>query len=196
MAIIAKQETRAQLVDFIAAGVRSVSGAVLNGGKVKFFEAKSHVVKDASNTGPIEIETVALHGLTTGARVYIFGVGGNGGANNTQATPTWTIIVTTDKKFTLTGSAGTGLYQLNIGTVYVTKPVYQDQAKAQMHFGLGGNEVALDGNGRNVAAWGDGVYKIRVENSTWGSEEYTIPQAALRLQLRRRAPRLRRHQRH
>ena len=178
MAIILKPETRAQLVDFIAAGVRSVSGAVLNAGKVKFFEAKSHVVKDATNTGPIEIETVAQHGLTTGARVYVFGVGGNGGANNTLATPTWTIVVTTDKKFTLTGSSGTGPYQLTTGTVYVTKPVYQDQAKAQMYGGLGGNEVTLDGNGRNLAVWADGVYKVRVENSTWGSEEYTIPQAA------------------
>ena len=62
-------------------------------------------VIDATNTSPVEIQTVSAHGLNTGDWATVSGVRGNGGANVTS-----TITVTAADKFTLDDSVGTGAY--------------------------------------------------------------------------------------
>lgn len=62
-------------------------------------------ITDATNASPIEIETSAPHGLTTGDRVRVQGVTGNIAANGD-----WTIIVTAADTFTINGSTGDGAY--------------------------------------------------------------------------------------
>jgi hypothetical protein len=58
----------------------------------------------ASNSTPVQI-TSAGHGLVTGQRVTISGVGGNTAANGT-----WTITVVDANNFTLNGSQGNAVY--------------------------------------------------------------------------------------
>jgi hypothetical protein len=61
-------------------------------------------ITSSTNASPVEITTTALHGLITGQAVVIAGHATNTGANGT-----WTIIVTSTTKFTLTGSVGNGI---------------------------------------------------------------------------------------
>lgn len=62
----------------------------------------SGVVAGASNASPVVI-TDATHGLTTGARIVVSGVGGNGAANGTF------VVTRIDADtFSLDGSAGNG----------------------------------------------------------------------------------------
>jgi hypothetical protein len=61
-------------------------------------------ITNATNASPIVI-TSNNHGLSTGTRVTISGVGGNGGANGT-----FVVTVIDANTFSLNGSAGTGVY--------------------------------------------------------------------------------------
>lgn len=61
-------------------------------------------ITGATNAAPIVI-TSASHGLTTGARVEIEGVGGNGAANDI-----WDVTVIDGNRFSLNDSVGTGSY--------------------------------------------------------------------------------------
>jgi photosystem II stability/assembly factor-like uncharacterized protein len=63
-------------------------------------------IKDATRSAPIEIETTAPHGCTTGQRVRIDGVEGNVAANNSEATPTWRVTKISDTRLSLNGSDG------------------------------------------------------------------------------------------
>lgn len=84
-----------------------------------FIESGSASFKDsgsitgATNASPIVI-TSAAHGLTTGARVTITGVGGNSAANGT-----FVITKVTADTFSLDGSTGDGAYTTG-GTWNVT----------------------------------------------------------------------------
>jgi len=64
----------------------------------------SGAITNATNASPIVV-TSNNHGLTTGARVTISGVGGNGGANGT-----FVVTVIDANTFSLNGSTGTGAY--------------------------------------------------------------------------------------
>jgi hypothetical protein len=70
-------------------------------------------ITGASNASPVEI-TSAGHGLTTGTRVTVSGVGGNSGANGT-----FTVTVTGADTLTLDSSAGGGAYTTG-GSWHVT----------------------------------------------------------------------------
>jgi len=59
----------------------------------------------ANAGGLIEITTSAAHGLTTGFKVYIFGVGGT-----TEANGPWIVTATATDKFTLDGSTYTNAW--------------------------------------------------------------------------------------
>ncbi len=61
-------------------------------------------VTAATNATPIQI-TTAAHGLTTGDRVLVSGVGGNTAANGI-----WSVTVVNATQFTLDTSAGNGIY--------------------------------------------------------------------------------------
>jgi len=61
-------------------------------------------ITNATNASPIVI-TSAGHGLSTGTRVTVSGVGGNSGANGT-----FIVTVIDANTFSLNGSAGTGAY--------------------------------------------------------------------------------------
>jgi hypothetical protein len=61
-------------------------------------------VTAATNASPIQITSTA-HGLSTGTRVTIAGVGGNTAANST-----FTVTVVDANNFTLGGSTGNGAY--------------------------------------------------------------------------------------
>lgn len=84
-----------------------------------FVESGATALKDtaaitaASQTNPIVITSTA-HGLTTGARVTITGVGGNTAANGT-----WIITRQTADTFSLDGSTANGAYTTG-GTWNVT----------------------------------------------------------------------------
>jgi hypothetical protein len=66
--------------------------------------AETGAITGATNASPIEV-TSAAHGLPTGARVVVSGVGGNTAANGT-----FFVTATGANTFTLTGSAGDGAY--------------------------------------------------------------------------------------
>jgi len=59
----------------------------------------------ATNLSPIEIDVGTAHGLSTGATVFIAGVGGNTAANGS-----WVITSTGANTFTLDGSTGNGAW--------------------------------------------------------------------------------------
>lgn len=67
-------------------------------------------VTGATNASPIVITTSTVHGLRTGDKVYITGVGGNTAANNSLTNPAWTVTVTSTTQFSLDGSTGNGAY--------------------------------------------------------------------------------------
>ncbi len=73
-------------------------------------------ITGATNASPIVI-TSANHGLTTGQRVTITGVGGNTNANGT-----WTITVIDANTFSLNGSTGNSAY--TSGGTWNTTGVY------------------------------------------------------------------------
>lgn len=93
----------------------------------------SLAVSGATNATPIEITTSAAHGLLTGARVTIAGVGGNTAANGN-----WVITKTASNKFTLDDSVGNGAYTAG-GTVAIA-----------MYFALA--SLLASGYGRIVSA--------------------------------------------
>lgn len=62
-------------------------------------------VSDVTNATPIVVTTSAAHGLTTGTRVKLDGVGGNGAANDS-----FLITVVDSTSFSLDDSSGTGAY--------------------------------------------------------------------------------------
>lgn len=74
-------------------------------------------ITGASNESPIVI-TSAAHGLTTGMRVTVAGVGGNTAANGT-----FTITVTGANTFSLDGSTGNGSY--TTGGTWTTTGLYE-----------------------------------------------------------------------
>lgn len=69
-------------------------------------------IVDAANTTPIQIETAAAHGFTTGDSVNIGGVPGNNAANGD-----WQVTVVDSTHFTLDGSSGNGDF-VNTATGY------------------------------------------------------------------------------
>lgn len=71
-------------------------------GSAAFLDSGS--ITAASNASPIVI-TSAAHGLSTGTRVTISGVGGNTAANGT-----FTVTVVDTDTFSLDGSTGSGVY--------------------------------------------------------------------------------------
>lgn len=77
---------------------------LMNNGTGTVAYKDSGTITGATNAAPIQITCVS-HGLTTGHRVTISGVGGNTAANGT-----FTIVVTGTDTFTLTGSTGNGAY--------------------------------------------------------------------------------------
>jgi hypothetical protein len=90
--------------------IRIVESPVVTiNGNVKFPQQlpppSSPVVNAATNASPIQITTVAVHGLVTGDYVYISTVSGNLGANGF-----WKITKVDDSNFTLNNSIGTGAY--------------------------------------------------------------------------------------
>lgn len=80
------------------------------------FSPTTLTVTGATNLSPITITTSANHGLRTGARVTITGVGGNTAANGI-----WIITYASDTTFTLNGSTGNGTYTTG-GTVSTYAP--------------------------------------------------------------------------
>lgn len=77
----------------------------------KFGDATNNGITIASSTNatPIEITTSVAHGRATGDIVSISGHLINTNANNTTATPTWTITYVSTTKFTLDDSVGNGV---------------------------------------------------------------------------------------
>lgn len=71
-------------------------------------------ITKASNSAPIRITTSTVHGLATGNKVNIYGVGGN-----TKANGQWTVTVLTTTTFSLNNSSGNGAHKGN-GTVLKT----------------------------------------------------------------------------
>jgi hypothetical protein len=67
-------------------------------------------ISGATNNTPITVTTATPHGLATGARVVVSGVGGNTGANNGPLQPDWIVTVTNATQVRLNGSAGSGNY--------------------------------------------------------------------------------------
>lgn len=74
----------------------------ITGGTCSFLDTGT--ITGATNASPIVI-TCAGHGLTTGARVTITGVGGN-----TAANATWVVTRIDANTFSLDGSTGNGAY--------------------------------------------------------------------------------------
>src|SRR3990167_3009130 len=65
---------------------------------------KASIITRATNAAPIAI-TSAGHGLSTGTRVTISGVGGN-----TAANASWVVTVVNSNSFSLDSSTGNGAY--------------------------------------------------------------------------------------
>lgn len=68
-------------------------------------DSTANQITGATDATPIVITTAAAHGLTTGDKVAITRVGGNGAANGH-----WTVTVLTTTTFSLTDSDGDGTY--------------------------------------------------------------------------------------
>lgn len=77
-------------------------GNIVTSGTMEFLDTGS--ITNATNASPIVV-TSAAHGLTTGTRVTISGVGGNPGANGT-----FVVTVVSPDTFSLNGSSGGGAY--------------------------------------------------------------------------------------
>ncbi|MBI1832152.1 MAG: hypothetical protein HYR84_11960 [Planctomycetes bacterium] len=73
-------------------------------------------ITNAQALTPVKI-TSPSHGLATGNKVTIQGIGGTIGAttNSSTSTPNWTITVIDSNTFSLNGSAGVGTYTANTG---------------------------------------------------------------------------------
>lgn len=89
------------------------SGFVVGG---SLSAAETGSITNATNASPIVV-TSANHGLTTGQRVTITGVGGNTAANGT-----FTITKVNDNSFSLDGSTGNGAY--TSGGTWTTTGLY------------------------------------------------------------------------
>lgn len=89
--------------DFPTFRVYSTSGLLANGGGTAAYRHTGSIT-GATNVSPIVITSVA-HGLSTGSRVNISGVGGNTAANGT-----FTITRVSADTFSLDGSTGNGAY--------------------------------------------------------------------------------------
>jgi hypothetical protein len=72
---------------------------------MKGFISASPLTITAAAGSPIAITTSVAHGMSTGASVVISGALGNAAANGN-----WTIVVTSNTTFTLTGSTSSGAY--------------------------------------------------------------------------------------
>lgn len=117
--------------------------------KVLPLTATTGTITGASNAAPIVITDVA-HGLETGDKVYVTGVGGNTAANNTYGTPHWTITKLTADTFELNGSTGNGAYTAG-GT----------WTKVQPHWCRAGDEVVINSVLLDVASAPDSwVYTV------------------------------------
>ena len=82
---------------------------VLNANNCTYASATG-TITGATNASPIVVTSVG-HGLTTGDRINILGILGNGGANNNpERNPLWTIVKISSDAFSLDGSSGTGAY--------------------------------------------------------------------------------------
>lgn len=105
----------------VAPNFRVYNGsALMNSGTGNLSKLDTGAVTNATNATPIVVTSVA-HGLKTGNRATLSGVGGNTAANGD-----WPVTRVTDDTFSLDGSAGsapytsggtwhvTGLYQLEI----------------------------------------------------------------------------------
>ena len=119
-------------------------------------------ITDASFATPIVITTLGPHGLTTGDRVYVQGVTGNLGAN-----AVWTITVTAPDKFSLNGSAGTGLYTGGgtVAKIFFTHPGLQ----SDIHLSLAADPV----NPNLVYIGGDRQEILRTFPNQTGAVSFT-----------------------
>lgn len=91
-------------------------------------------VSAATNASPIQITTSASHGLTTGDRVLITGVGGNDAANGV-----FTVTVVDATNFTLDDSTGDGTYTSGGHVVLLSLDEHLDDIPS-------GARVATSGN--------------------------------------------------
>lgn len=91
-------------------------------GSLDYVAQKKGVVTAATNASPIVITSVG-HGLVTGQRVMLAGVGGNTAANST-----FTVTVVDVDHFALNGSVGNGSYTSggNWSAVSVQRTIYVD----------------------------------------------------------------------
>lgn len=101
--------------------------------------ATTGAVAGASNASPIVIDDVA-HGLVTGDKVYMTGVGGNTAANNTYANPYWTVTRIGADQFSLDDSTGNAVWTAG-GT----------WTKVEPHWMRVGEEIVLSSTTLDVA---------------------------------------------
>ncbi|MEV6415815.1 choice-of-anchor D domain-containing protein [Kribbella sp. NPDC051718] len=119
----------------------------------------------ATLAAPIEIETAVPHGCATGQKVRIDGVAGNVAANNSVATPSWTVTVISPTRLSLNGSDGSAQPAYVVGTgrlrgpaVAGTVPVFRAEnttpivVTAQGHGFVSGDNVTVTGVTGNLAA--------------------------------------------
>jgi hypothetical protein len=119
----------------------------------------------ATLAAPIEIETAVPHGCATGQKVRIDGVAGNVAANNSAATPSWTVTVMSPTRLSLNGSDGSAQAAYVSGTgrlrgpgVAGTVPVFRAEntnpivVTAQGHGFVSGDNVTITGVTGNLAA--------------------------------------------
>lgn len=94
------------------AGVAGNTAANCVGDEMFYVDAQTIDLQDATNASPVVFSTYPVsHKLNPGDVVRIEGVSGNSGANNTTATPSWTVASTPSATtFTCTGCNGTGGY--------------------------------------------------------------------------------------
>lgn len=100
--------------------------------------ATTGTVAGASNASPIVIDDVA-HGLQTGDKVYMTGVGGNTAANNTYANPYWTVTRVNADQFSLDDSTGNAAWTAG-GT----------WTKVEPHWMRAGEEIVLSSSTLDV----------------------------------------------
>jgi hypothetical protein len=119
----------------------------------------------ATLAAPVQIETAVPHGCVTGQQVRIDGVAGNVAANNTVATPSWTVTVISPTRLSLDGSDGSlsagyvsGTGRLRGPGTAGTLPVFRAEfatpivVTAQGHGFVSGDVVTVSGVTGNLAA--------------------------------------------
>jgi hypothetical protein len=103
-------------------------GPLVNGGRC----LESRHITAVTGTAPIEVETSVAHGYNTGDQVHIEGVLGRTIANNTDATPFWTVSKINDTRFSLDGSDATVTADYVAGTGRSRGPRRPDDVPIQL----------------------------------------------------------------